>query len=164
MTVELQNESGLDFDFPYEALAREVISAVLDYEHFPYEAEVAVLLVTKDEIQRINREQRGIDAATDVLSFPMLTNPVAGEYLGLEEDGDNFHPDTGEALLGDVVLCAEKVKEQAASYGHSEKREFCFLIAHSILHLLGYDHMTEQEAAIMEQKQREILELLKVPR
>lgn len=164
MTITLENESGLSFDFPYQPLARETVAAALMAEEFPYEAEVNILLVTKEEIQTINRQTRQIDAVTDVLSFPLVQYQAAGDYSHLEEDADNFNPDTGEALLGDVILCAEKIKEQAAEYGHSQKREFCFLIVHSILHLLGYDHMTEAEAAEMEEKQRHILQNMQILR
>ena len=162
MTVVVDNESGQAFDFPYAQLAEDVVNAAIDAEDFPYEAEVNILLVTKEEIQRINREQRQIDAPTDVLSFPMIAYPAAGDFSRLEEDEDNFNPDTGEALLGDIILCADKIKEQAAEYGHSERREFAFLILHSMLHLFGYDHMTEPEAAVMEQKQRDILDDMQI--
>ena len=94
----------------------------------------------------------------------MLELPAPGDFSRLEEDPDNFNPDTGEALLGDIVLNGERVKEQAKSYGHSEKREFCFLILHSMLHLLGYDHMTEPEAAVMEEKQSHILQNMQILR
>lgn len=160
MTVTVENESGLDFDFPYRKLAEQVIEAALEEEEFPYEAEVNMILVTMNEIHDINRAQRQIDRPTDVLSFPLIAYPAPGDFTRMEEDEDNFDPDTGEALLGDIVLCAEKIKEQAREYGHSEKREFAFLILHSMLHLLGYDHMTEQEASVMEEKQRNILNKL----
>ncbi len=162
MTVVVENESGQEFDFPYVQLAEDVVNAAMDAEDFPFEAEVNVLLVTKEEIHRINLEQRQIDAPTDVLSFPLIAYPAAGDFSKVEEDSDNFNPDTGEALLGDIILCVDKIKEQAAEYGHSERREYAFLILHSMLHLFGYDHMTEQEAAIMEQKQRNILEDMQV--
>lgn len=164
MTVRLENENGVTFEFPYETLAQEVIEAALTEEGFPYEGEVNLLFVTKEEIRSINREQRQIDRETDVLSFPMLELPAPGDFSRLEEDPDNFNPDTGEALLGDIVLNGERVKEQAKSYGHSEKREFCFLILHSMLHLLGYDHMTEPEAAVMEEKQSHILQNMQILR
>ena len=162
MTVVVENESGQEFDFPYVQLAEDVVNAAMDAENFPFEAEVNVLLVTKEEIHRINLEQRQIDAPTDVLSFPLIAYPAAGDFSKVEEDSDNFNPDTGEALLGDIILCVDKIKEQAVEYGHSERREYAFLILHSMLHLFGYDHMTEQEAAIMEQKQRNILEDMQV--
>lgn len=75
----------------------------------------------------------------------------------MEQEEDNFNPDTEEALLGDIVLCVDRVKEQAKQFGHSEKREYAFLILHSMLHLFGYDHMTQEEAAVMEEKQNKIL-------
>ena len=158
VTVIFENESGQEFDFPYESLAEDVVNAAMDAEQFPFEAEVNILLVTKEEIHRINKEQRQMDRPTDVLSFPMISYPAAGDFSQVEEDEDNFNPDTGEALLGDIILCADKIKEQAKEYGHSEKREFAFLILHSMLHLFGYDHMTEEEAQVMEAKQREILQ------
>lgn len=164
MTVVVENESGQEFDFPYAKLAEDVVNAAMDAEDFPFEAEVNVLLVTKEEIHRINMEQRQIDAPTDVLSFPLIAYPAAGDFSEVEKDSDNFNPDTGEALLGDIILCVDKIKEQAAEYGHSERREYAFLILHSMLHLFGYDHMTEQEAAVMEQKQRNILEDMQILR
>lgn len=164
MTVVVENESGQEFDFPYVQLAEDVVNAAMDAEDFPYEAEVNVLLVNREEIHRINLEQRQIDAPTDVLSFPLIAYPAAGDFSKVEEDSDNFNPDTGEALLGDIILCVDKIKEQAAEYGHSERREYAFLILHSMLHLFGYDHMTEQEATIMEQKQRNILEDMQISR
>ena len=155
-TIEEEQESG--FDFEYKVLAEEVIEAAIEWEKFPYEAEVNLFLVSLDEIHEINREHRQIDRPTDVLSFPMIQYENPGDFSKVEEDGDNFNPDTGEALLGDFILCVEKVKEQAESYGHSQKREFAFLILHSMLHLFGYDHMSTEEASVMEQKQRDILE------
>lgn len=164
MTVTIEEEQVPDFDFAYQKLAQEVIEAAIEIEKFPYEAEVNLLLVSMEEIHAINREHRQIDRPTDVLSFPMIAYESPGEFENIEQDEDNFNPDTGEALLGDIVLCVDKVKEQAESYGHSQKREFAFLILHSMLHLFGYDHMTEEEAAVMEQKQREILERMNILR
>lgn len=158
MTVTIEEEQQPEFDFAYRELAREVIQAAIEAEAFPYEAEVNLLLVSKEEIHEINREHRQIDCPTDVLSFPLIAYGQAGDFSDIEQDEDNFNPDTGEALLGDIVLCVDKVKEQAESYGHSQKREYAFLILHSMLHLFGYDHMTEEEAAVMEEKQRDILE------
>ena len=108
---------------------------------------------------------RQIDAPTDVLSFPMLSYESAGDFSKLEDNyDDNFNPDTGEIMLGDIIISVDKVKEQAKSYGHSEKREYAFLILHSMLHLFGYDHMTPEEAAIMEGKQTEILNEMNILR
>ncbi|MEG0962507.1 MAG: rRNA maturation RNase YbeY [Lachnospiraceae bacterium] len=157
MTVTVETEEIPEFDFPYETVAKEVVEAAIEIEKFPYEAEVTILLVSTLEIQEINREHRKIDRPTDVLSFPMINYEIPGEFSSIDQDEDNFNPDTGEALLGDVILCIDKVKEQAERFGHSQKREFAFLILHSMLHLFGYDHMTEEEAIVMEEKQRNIL-------
>ena len=82
---------------------------------------------------------------------------MPGDFSGIGQESDNFNPDTGEVMLGDIVLCTDKVKEQAERFGHSQQREFAFLVLHSMLHLFGYDHMEEEEAAIMEKKQDSIL-------
>lgn len=157
MTLTLEEEVAVSFAFDYRKLAEEVALAALEMEEFPYEADVSLLLVSAGGIQEINREHRQVDAPTDVLSFPLISYPAPGDFSNLELDGDNFNPDTGEALLGDIILCIDKVKEQAKCYGHSEKREFAFLILHSMLHLLGYDHLTQKDSEVMEAKQNKIL-------
>ena len=86
------------------------------------------------------------------------------EGIHEEDYEDNFNPDTGEIMLGDIVISVDRVREQAAAYGHSERREFAFLIVHSMLHLFGYDHMTPEDAAVMEPKQRQILEEMNISR
>lgn len=157
MTLIIEEETEVFFTFDYQTVAEEVIQAAIDAENFPFEAEISLLMVSVEEIQEINCSHRQIDAPTDVLSFPMIDYRIAGDFSNLEQEEDNFNPDTGEALLGDIVLCTDKVNEQAKSYGHSEKREFAFLILHSMLHLFGYDHMTPEDATIMERKQEAIL-------
>lgn len=157
MTVLIEEETEVIFPFDYKKLAEEIVETAIEAENFPYEAEVSLLLVSIETIQEINREYRRIDSATDVLSFPMVNYEFPGDFSKLEEQEDNFNPDTGEALLGDIVLCVDKVKEQATNFGHSEKREYAFLIMHSMLHLFGYDHMTKEEAVVMEEKQKKIL-------
>ena len=165
MTINFEKEVNTNFDFDCEALAKDVITFTIDHEEFPYEAEVNLTLVDNEEIHTINREYRNIDRPTDVLSFPMLSYEAAGDFSKLEDDyDDNFNPDTGEILLGDIVISVDKVAEQADSYGHSQKREYAFLIVHSILHLFGYDHMTPEEAAVMEAKQSQILDEMNITR
>lgn len=151
-------------DFDPEKLAKQVAEAVLDYENCPYEAEVSVTLTTDAQIRSINMEQREIDRATDVLSFPMVEYPSPGQFDFLEDAQDNFDPDTGELFLGDIVISTERAESQAKEYGHSLLREYAFLIAHSMFHLLGYDHMTEAEASVMEKKQREVMKILHISR
>ena len=119
-----------------------------------------MLLTDDQEIHRINQEFRGIDRATDVLSFPMGDYETPSDFERLEEVAeDYFNLETGELLLGDIVISVDKVEEQAEKYGHSQARELAFLTAHSMLHLCGYDHMEEDERLVMEKKQEEILSL-----
>ena len=107
-----------------------------------------------------------IQAKEEAKGYEVLE--VHGKYTELvnslleEEQPECFHPETGELMLGDIIISLDKVKEQAESYGHSTKREFAFLIVHSMLHLFGYDHMEEDEAAVMEQKQKEILDKMEI--
>lgn len=164
MTVSVEEEINADFSFDYEKTAGDVIRYTIAHEKFPFEAEVNLLLTDDEGIQMMNKEFRNIDSPTDVLSFPMIHYESAGDFTKLEADADNFNPDTGEVVLGDIILNTERVKQQAESFGHSELREFAFLIVHSMLHLFGYDHMTEKEADAMEQVQKEILEELHILR
>ena len=131
----------------------------MDYEGSPDEAEVSVVLTDNPSIQEINRDYRQIDRPTDVLSFPMVDYERPADFCGLEEQAeDYFNPETGELMLGDIIVSVDKVEEQAEKYGHSQARELAFLVAHSMLHLFGYDHMEEEERLVMERKQAEILE------
>ena len=108
--------------------------------------ELSVTFVGLDEIHEMNREYRGVDRPTDVLSFP--------QFEDLEEE----IPEVGEICLGDVVICREKAEEQAEEFGHSFERELVYLFTHSVLHLLGYDHMEEDEKKVMRQREEEIME------
>ncbi|MDO4632982.1 MAG: rRNA maturation RNase YbeY [Eubacteriales bacterium] len=165
MTVFLEKECVIDFSFDPEEIAAKVADAVLDSEGCPYEAQVNVTITDDASIHEINLEQRGIDRATDVLSFPMSQFEVPGDFTFLEEmDFDSFEPDSGELMLGDIVISADHVKSQAEEYGHSELREYAFLVAHSMFHLIGYDHMVPEEAAVMEKKQEAILQTLGITR
>lgn len=164
MTIILEKEYEMDFGFDFEAIADKVINCALDYEKCPYEAEISVTLTDNDGIHAINKEFREIDRPTDVLSFPLVDYEVPGKFDFLEEMDECFNPETGELMLGDIIISLDKVKEQAEEYGHTSLREYAFLIVHSMLHLMGYDHMEEDEAAVMESKQREILDILQISR
>jgi len=165
LSLAIEKEAEVTFDFDYETLAKDVISFTMEHEHFPFEAEISLTLTDNEGIWKVNKEFREIDRPTDVLSFPMLEYDVSGDFSQIEnQTEDCFNPDTGEILLGDIIISVDKVREQAEEYGHSMQREFAFLIVHSMLHLFGYDHMEEQEAAVMEGKQREILECLNILR
>lgn len=169
MTIHFSDEyENLEqiFDFPYEEVAHQVVDEVLNQEQCPYEATVEIIYTSDEEIHKINKEHRDIDRPTDVLSFPMADFETPAEYDFLDtEAGDSyFDPDSGELLLGDIVLSIPRIVAQAEEYGHSRKREYAFLIAHSMLHLLGYDHMTEEEAKVMEAKQNQALNALGIGR
>lgn len=165
MSFYLEEECKVPFEFEYQQLAEKVVAFCLEHEGFPYAAEVSLTLTDDVGIHEINKEFRQTDCATDVLSFPLLSYEKAGEFAFLEkEDGEDFNPDTGEVMLGDIMISVEHVLLQAENYGHSVRREFAFLIVHSMLHLFGYDHMTESEAAIMEEKQRQILAAMNISR
>lgn len=165
MSFFLEEEVEVDFTFDYKQIAEKVVNYCIEREKFPYEAEVNLTLTDNEGIHIINKEYREIDRPTDVLSFPMLSYDAPGDFSFLMEENENdFNPDTGEAMLGDIIISVDKVKEQAREYGHSELREFAFLITHSMLHLFGYDHMEPEEAEVMERIQREILEELQITR
>lgn len=159
MTIHFEYETERMLGLDYEEIIQRVIYAALDYENCPYEAEVNVILTDNAAIREINLEYRKIDAPTDVLSFPAVEYEKPSDFEPLEDmPVDYFNPDTGELILGDIVISVEKVAAQAEEYGHSRERELGFLVAHSMLHLFGYDHMEEGERAVMEQRQREILD------
>lgn len=164
MTIQIEYETNTELGIDYSGLARIVAEKVLDMEQCPYETSVNLVLTDNEEIKRINSEFRSVYAPTDVLSFPMVPFETPGDYSIVENDDSFFDLDTGELLLGDIMISVERAISQAEEYGHSVKREFCFLIAHSMLHLLGYDHMTPEEAEIMEGKQRLALEELGITR
>lgn len=164
MTIILEQEYDRDLGINYEKIADKVINYALDYEKCPYEAEISLTLTDNNGIHEVNKEFRQIDKPTDVLSFPLIEYETPGEFDFLEEMDECFNPETGELMLGDILISLDKVYEQANEYGHSVTREYAFLIAHSMLHLMGYDHMEENEAKIMEKKQEEILAALNIGR
>lgn len=164
MRIFLENEGDLELDLEYLEIADKVCEAVLDMEQCPYESQVEMLLTMNDVIHEINMDTRGIDRPTDVLSFPMITFEEPSTYDFLEEADAYFDLDTGELMLGNIVISKEKVVEQAEEFGHSVLREYAFLIAHSMLHLLGYDHMNDEEREVMESKQREVMNIVGISR
>lgn len=164
MTLQIDYETDREIGIEYEELAKKVVQKVLDMEGCPYDAQVNLVLTDNEEIQRVNTEFREIPAPTDVLSFPMIPFETPADYAIVEENQSYFDLDTDELLLGDIMISVDKVFAQAEEYGHSVTREFCFLVAHSMLHLLGYDHMTPEEAVVMENKQRTALDELGITR
>lgn len=165
MTFCVENETDRDFPFDVNEVAENVILEALDYENCPYETVVSVLITDNEGIRAINNEFRGIDMPTDVLSFPNVDYEMPADFSGLEErTEDYFDPESGELCLGDIVINVDRVYGQAQEYGHSILREYAFLMAHSMLHLMGYDHMESDEAVVMERKQEEILKRLGITR
>lgn len=165
MTSYVENEGTQSFSFDENKLLSRIMEAVLDAENCPYEATVNLLITDGAGIREYNKNYRDTDVETDVLSFPNLRFEKPGDFSRAETaQADCFDPDSGELVLGDIVLNAARVKSQAAEYGHSELREFAFLLAHSLFHLCGYDHMDEQEAAVMEEKQEAVLSGLGITR
>lgn len=163
MSIYIENETETGLDFDYEDVIRKVINYSLDFIQCPYETEVNVVITDNDGIHQVNKEYRNIDRPTDVLSFPMIEYEEAGNFDIIDENNEDvFNPETGELVLGDIMISIEKVKEQALDYDHSELRELAFLTAHSMLHLFGYDHMEEEERKVMEEAQRSIMEGLKI--
>jgi len=165
MTFYVENETEVSYDFDVDAVVQLVAEEILDTENCPYEVQINVLLTDNEGIREFNREYRDMDKETDVLSFPNLDYVEPADFE-IDEDleADYFDPDTGELILGDIIISVDKVAEQAESYGHSKKREFAFLVAHSMLHLCGYDHMEPAEAAVMEEKQEAALKKLGITR
>ncbi len=165
MRLYIEDETGTKFPFSIEEVAGAVCEAVLEKERCPYEVQVNVVLTDNEGICEINRAYRDLDQETDVLSFPNVDFEREGIFdIDEDSEADYFDPDTGELLLGDIMISADKVWEQAKCYGHSVRREFAFLVAHSMLHLCGYDHMEDAERAVMEQKQEKILDALGITR
>ena len=140
-----------------EKLIKEVVSRVLEEEKVLSEVDVYITLTNNEEIHKINKEYRDVDRPTDVLSFPMYERD---EIAGLKNDTE----DEIEKSLGDIIVSIEKVREQAEEYGHSFERELAYLVTHGMLHLLGYDHMIEEEKAVMRKREEEILETLNITR
>ena len=165
MTSYVENETDVSFPFTMQEILEQIMETVLETENCPYETTVNLLLTDRNGIREYNREYRDLDKETDVLSFPNIPFIKAGDFTVVEEDeAAYFDPDSGELVLGDIILSADHAAAQAQEYGHSLLREFAFLTAHSMFHLCGYDHMTPQEATIMERKQEEVLEQLKITR
>ncbi|MCL1903930.1 MAG: rRNA maturation RNase YbeY [Oscillospiraceae bacterium] len=146
--LKLSFSTKIKYGLNFRPLAFRVCHKVLEYENYTNTAEISLMFVSDEEIHGLNRKHRDVDRPTDVLSFPI---------------GEPNH-DEGAVTLGDIVISLPTAQAQAKQYGHSTKRELAFLIVHGLLHLLGYDHINEDDEKIMTLKQKEILELLGLPR
>ena len=149
------------------ALAKKVIEHILQKEGCPFDCEVNLTMTDNDGIQAVNKEFRDMDKPTDVLSFPNCDFDTPGEFSQFRDEEiyfDCFNPENDYFVLGDIMISRDKMLAQAEEYGHGVTREYAFLIAHSVLHLIGYDHMEEEEAKHMEAKQNEYLNDLGITR
>ena len=165
MKLFIENSIEAKFDFDYEEVANKVCLEVLKQEKCPFDCEINISITDNETIKGINNETRGIDRATDVLSFPNLEYEFPSDFnfsdieLSFCKD-----PETDLVIFGDIVLSFEKILEQSKEYGHSIVREYAFLIAHSMLHLCGYDHMIEEDATLMEARQKAIMDSVNIRR
>lgn len=156
MNIFINNEQDI-IEIPEDIneAIESAVKAVLEQEKGETGYEVSISFVDDDRIKELNRIYRGKDASTDVLSFPLYEDE---EIESLEK---NLHMDI-EELLGDIVISAQTAKRQAKSYGHSFKREVAYLVVHSMLHLLGYDHMEEEDKLLMRSKEKEAVKKIKI--
>ncbi len=150
ITVEMTNETNEILEPFLSDQIEKVIALVLDSENIDVDGEVSILLVDNDRIRALNHEYRDKDVETDVLSFP--------QYDSIKDDGF----DDTYLYLGDIVISLEKAKEQASGFGHTYEREILYLVVHSVLHLLGYDHMVDEEKSEMRLKEKEIFKKIAV--
>lgn len=155
--VYFSNEQEKEPDTPeLRCLIRAAIKAALKYEDFRKSAEISVTFTDNEGIQTINKAERNIDSPTDVLSFPIMSD---------DDSAADTDRTTGAVMLGDIVLNLERARAQAAEYGHSYTREVAFLTVHSVLHLLGYDHLTSEEAdRDMRARQDAVLDMMGIKR
>ena len=155
MTLLIDNRTNFELTDEIKETLEKVCLKSLQYEEFNEDCEISLSIVTNDEIHDINKQFRNIDSPTDVLSFPQLT---------FEEGEEADVNENGEIVLGDIIISIDRAKEQAEEYGHSLKREMAFLSVHSMLHLMGYDHMVPEEEEDMFRRQKEILIEAGIPR
>ena len=166
MTFYVENETEENFEFDVNKLIADLVNETIDCEKVPFKDISLNVTFTDDEtIATVNKEFREIDKSTDVLSFPAVDFSKPADFSNIKpNDPLYFDQDTGELILGDIMISLEHAHKQALEYNHSFKREIAFLITHSLLHLLGYDHMVDSERTVMEAKQEAILNNLGLTR
>ena len=142
----------------YEETIKKVVEKCYEEENLTKSKMIiTITLTTPENIKKINKEYRNIDRATDVLSFPMFEKEELDKKI---RNKDFLHED----ILGDIIISVEKVREQAEEYGHSFERELSYMVVHGFYHLMGYDHMEEEEKVEMRKKEDKILNELKITR
>ncbi|MBQ9792450.1 MAG: rRNA maturation RNase YbeY [Clostridia bacterium] len=161
MKVEI-NDYALSKNF--KKLILNLIKTANKFSKFNQKkVQVAISFVDKEEIKQLNKEHRKINNETDVLSFPTL-NLKPMERINIKDYREDFDPETKHLMLGDIIICEDVAKEHAEEYGHSFEREVCYLIVHGFLHLLGYDHMEEEDKKIMRALEEAVLKKYKITR
>lgn len=165
--IDIDNrQSKIDISKGLEESITSGIELTLKEEMVDLPVEISVILVDNEEIRKLNRECRNIDRSTDVLSFPMLDYPPKQVYKDtyLNHKFETADMDGGNLVLGDMAISLERALEQSVEYGHSFEREVCYLTVHSILHLLGYDHMEEDDKALMRSREEYVLNKMNLNR
>lgn len=165
--IDIDNrQSKIDISKGLEESIISGIELTLKEEIVYLPVEISVILVDNEEIRKLNRECRNIDRSTDVLSFPMLDYPSKQVYKDtyLNHKFETADMDGGNLVLGDMAISLERALEQSVEYGHSFEREVCYLTVHSILHLLGYDHMEEDDKALMRSREEYVLNKMNLNR
>jgi len=159
-------QNKINFSKGNEDIIKKLIDYALKVEGVNIEYEVSVILIDNETIKKINNETRNIDSITDVLSFPMLDYPEKKVYKEVYKDVEfgDIYLDEGRIVLGDIALSLERAEEQRLEFGHSFIRECAYLTLHSVLHLLGYDHMEDNDKEIMRSREEEILKKFKINR
>lgn len=153
--IELDILWEIDEEKLIEEKIKETVKSALEVEDAICDINLSVVVTDNEKIREINNSQRNIDSPTDVLSFPGYEKEVWDE---LKRDGEKL------VYIGDIVVSKEKIIEQAKEYGTGFEREFCYLIAHGMLHLMGYDHMTDEDKAVMREKEEEVMKKLNLER
>lgn len=157
--VDILLECVNEEDAKYEEMILKVAQAVLKCENHTFDAEISVTLTDNKEIRNINSEHREIDKETDVLSFPLYDFETPSVF-----SEDQVLIDGDVRVLGDIVISVEKIIEQAKEYGHSAEREMSYMTVHSMLHLLGYDHMTDEDKKLMRSREDAVMEYIGITR
>lgn len=154
MTIWIDNRTDNDVFEDYENVLKKIVVLCLKEEEYPENIELSISIVDNLEIQKLNKQFRNIDKPTDVLSFPMLEFECGLDDINVE---DSINIDTNEIVLGDIIISIEKAIEQSKEFEHSIQRELAFLTAHSMFHIMGYDHKTVEDEEVMKQKQENVL-------
>lgn len=159
-------QNKIEISEELETNIKKMIDFTLKEEKLVIDYEVSVIFVDNDKIKKLNSQFRGIDRVTDVLSFPMLEYEKGKVYkqIYIDHQFNDYDLDDGKLVLGDIALSLEKAMEQSKEFGHSFQREVCYLLIHSVLHLLGYDHIDEEDKAVMRKNEEYILNKFNINR